>query len=141
MLTHRFNSIHRGPLTVACMTLCSFVFIISFYAVCAMSQQLLFPQIFLFCFLAFDTDLVTLFVDGTFKCGVIFASKQALCSVFKVHSAGSVIMKKQLRLQHKYIKSWPILKIYTGSVNCYDEKTVLTLLDFNISQVASLLLL
>ncbi len=48
MLTHRYNSIHRGPLTIACMTLTSFVFIVSFYAVCAMSQQLLIPQILLF---------------------------------------------------------------------------------------------
>ncbi len=76
MLTHRYNSIHQGPLTVACITLCGYVFIISFYAVCGMSQQLLVPQFFLFSCLAFDTSLVILLVDGKFKCGVIDASKK-----------------------------------------------------------------
>ncbi len=105
-----------------------------------MSQQLLFPQIFLFSCLAFDGILLTLLVDGKFKCGVIIALKQLLCSVW-MHSVRSIVVKNHLRLQRKYIRSWPVLKIYMGSVNYYDEKTALILLDFNISQVVSLLLL
>ncbi len=140
MLIQRYNSIHRGPLTVACITLCSFVFIISFYAVCAMSQQLLFPQIFLFSCLSMDGVLVILWVDGIFKCGVIIASKQVLRNV-RMHSAGSVVVTKHLRLHRKHIRSWPVLKINMGSINYYDEKTALVLLDFNINQVVSLLML
>lgn len=140
MLTHRYNSIHRGPLTISCITLCSYVFIISFYAVCAMSQQLIFPQLFLFSSLAFDTILIVLMIDGAFKGGVIIASKQVLCSVRK-RSTGSLVLNRHLKLQHKYIKSWQVLKIYSGSVNYYEEKTALILLDFNINQVVSLLLL
>ncbi len=105
-----------------------------------MSENLILPQLILFSGLAFDTVLIVMLMDGTFKAGVFVASKNILRKVNKF-TAGSIALSQNLRLQRKYVRSWPVLKIYTGSVNFYEEKTALILLDFNISQVVNLLLM
>lgn len=140
LLTFRYNRIHQGPLTLAVITLTAFVFIISFYAVIEMNKDLVLPMLFLYSGLAFNTVVIIIVNDGTFKTGVLMASKEVLAKVSN-HAAGSIILNKSRRLQTRYIRSWSLLKIYTGSVNFYEEETALILLNFNINQVVSLLML
>ncbi len=104
-----------------------------------MSQHLIFPQFVFFAGLAFDTVLIIMLVDGTFKAGVVKASKAALHKVRKITSK-RVMPNWMLRMQSKYISSWPVFKVYIGSVNFYEEKSALVFLDFNITQVVNLLL-
>ncbi len=143
LLTFRYNRIHQGPLTLAVITLTAFVFIISFYSVIDMSKDLSYPILFLYSGLlglVFNTVVIIIVNDGSFKTGVFMASKQVLDKV-RNHAAGSLTLSKNKRLQSRYIRSWSVLKIFTGSVNFYEEKTALILLDFNINQVVNLLML
>ncbi len=133
-----YNDIHQGALSAAGTTLCTYVFVLSFYSVINLSQYLLLPQIIFFAGLAFDTMLIVVLVDGIFKAGVYKVSNQVLDSVTKF-AATSWISNKKLRRKH--IQSWRVPKIYMGTNNYYDGKTALVILDFNLSQVVNLLLM
>ncbi len=79
-------------------------------------------------------------IDGTYKTGVLKASKKVLYGIRK-KMGGTIMIKRCQILQTRYVRSWPVFKVYTGSVNFYEEKTALVLLDFNITQVVNLLMM
>jgi len=140
LLMDKYNSVHQGPLTLTTIGLCAYVFIISFYAMTGFLDQLIVLQILFFSVLAFDTFTIVAMVDGTFKAGVLKASKQMLCGV-QEKMAGLMITKRPKMLYKRQVRSWPLFKVYTGSVNYYEEETTLVFLDFNINQVVNLLMI
>lgn len=140
ILTHSYDCIHKGHLALTAIALCAYVFIISFYAISSLSHKLIFSQLASFAIFVFDAPIIIVEIDGTFKPGVLKASKAVLDNVGN-HTVNSVVSKLILMLQMRYVKSWPVFKIYTGSTNFYEEQTALVLLDFIITQVVNLLIL
>ncbi len=140
ILTLIYNNIHQGSLTCAGTTLCIYIFITSFYAVISLSQYLILPQFILFGSLAFDGVILTVIMDGAFKAGVYRASKKVMNSVTNVVK-GTQVRNSGSRLNRRYVKSWPICKIFIADGNFYDDQIALVLLHFNISQVVNLLLM
>lgn len=129
-----YNSIHQGRLSSCTTALLSFVAVISLYRIFSVSKSLT-PDVGMFILLAVDTTLLIVEVDGYFKGGVFVKSKalvQAMKSNNKVY--GQV-------LGRRYLKSMQALKIYVGSDNFYDQLIALSMLNFNVQQTVTLLLL
>ncbi len=133
-----YNGIFKGPLSVAELLLLSLLFIISFYAVIGLLDNLILPQLLLFLVLAFCSSVALMVVVGIFKAGVYKTSNavQLRLSQYRDNK-----VKSNFRLHCKYLKSWPVLRVYIAGRNFYDEKIGLVLLHFNISQVVNMLLM
>ncbi len=139
ILTLEYNGIFKGPLSVAELLLLSLLFITSFYAVIGLIENLILPQLLLFLVLAFCSSVALMIIVGIFKAGVYKTSKDVQLSLSQYRD--KEVRSSKFRLHRKYLRSWPILRVYIAGRNFYDEKTGLVLLHFNISQVVNMLLM
>lgn len=136
LLVRMYNFIHQSVLAPCSSLLVSFVFIISVYAVFGLKNQLHVTQLALFSALAFDTLLLSLDVGDTLKSSVHSFSKKCLNDI-KI----TPLFSLKSKLPARYIKSFSPLKVYCGSSNYYDQQMPVDLVNFNLSQTASLLLI
>lgn len=132
LLVTSYNKIHQGVLSSCCTALCSFVAVISIYCTVVMSSSIT-PMLGLFLLLVVETTLITIEADGHFKGQVYARSTFLVGKIKKICSTG--------KLRIRYVKSLQSLKISIGFSNYYDKLFALNLLNFNISQTVTLLLL
>ncbi|CAL8068665.1 unnamed protein product [Orchesella dallaii] len=134
LITVEFNSYHQKYNAVTKISIMVIGIDIALYALIRLYDSLLAPQILTYVTAVFE-----------FFCGILFAYGLKAC----VYVASKQLLEDTKGLQglhgHKwfrrYFRSWPVLKVYMGSVNFIDQVTPLTVLDFAISQLVSLLLL
>ncbi len=135
ILTCNFNGFHAGVLVVSYVVDCSVAFIISLYTILGLYKTMPFVVLIQCGVLVFDVCAAVKDFDGGYKSGVFAVSKKLLQTV---KSDERLMTRKVIR---KKIKSWRTLRIYLGSTNFFDELTPLALMDFNVSNTVSLLLL
>ncbi|CAL8068669.1 unnamed protein product [Orchesella dallaii] len=129
-----FNSYHQNYNSVVKIGYMVIGIDIGLYALVRLYDSLLVPQIITYMIAVIELFCVILFAYGLKAC-VYVASKQLLKDIKGLN------MLNGHKWFRRYIRSWPVLKVYLGSVNFIDEVTPLRILDFAISQLVSLLLL
>ncbi len=135
ILVVNFNGFHSGVLIVSYVLDCSSAFTIALYTILGLYQSMPVVVLIQCGVLVFDIVAAVKDFDGGFKSGVFAVSKQVIA---KVKTDQIFMGRKHTR---KNIQSWRTLRIYLGSSNYFDELTPLALMNFNVSNTVSLLLL
>lgn len=129
-----FNAYHQNYLCVAKLYQMVAGLVLSLFAIIRLWDSLLFPQRIIFVTGVVEFATGIMFVYGT-KANLYLTSRALLAQVKRMHSFS------QNTWFRKFTRSWPILKVYLGSVNFIDELTPLVTMNFVMSQLVNVLLL
>ncbi|CAL8148640.1 unnamed protein product [Orchesella dallaii] len=134
-----YNCIQQDVAIVAILNAFMIALVISLFALLHIGWEMSFSHWLLNFLTAIDTFLGILLVYGSYA--KVCTNSRKIVMELKTRPPKDCFLRKNMALLKRYVKSFPSLKIFFGSVNFLEELTPIVMLHFCLNQLVSLLLL